>query len=218
LVVTFIIPIFAYIKFVTPKKPYKMTNQISNQVVVAVAKTIKGNAFVGMQNYTNKQGEVSNQTLIAGFSYENAMLKDFDSLKTKQAEIFAELEKNYSKELVLKAYTNVYESLEKRLSSEEVKAELRKQNDKTIRLSDAQNDAYITLAKGIRKHIETNEIHIFGLVVRKKVLVPIEYKETNSRDLTIVQNKIKKLCEFKQDKVRTFIFAQGTLKIQGITI
>ena len=195
-----------------------MTNQITENVVVAVAKTIKGNAFVGMQNYTNKQGEVSNQTLIAGFSYENAMQKDFDSLKHKQAEIFAELEKSYKKELVLKAYTNVYESLEKRLSSEEVKAELRKQNDKTIRLSDAQSDAYITLAKGIRKHIETNEIHIFGLVVRKKVIVPIEYKETNSRDLTIVQNKIKKLCEFKQDKVRTFIFAQGTLKLQGITI
>lgn len=195
-----------------------MKNETKNNVLVAVAKTIKGTSFIGINEYENQKGEVSNQTIVAGITYENALLHDFNVLKVSEDKIFNELEKSYSKELILQAYKNVYESLEKRLSSDEVKEKLRLENDKTIKQSDAQIDAFIHLAKGIKKHKETNQIHIFGLVVRKKVLVQGEYKETKSRELTIVQNKIKKLCEFKQEKYRSFLFDEGTIKIQGLTI
>jgi hypothetical protein len=195
-----------------------MENSVKNSVVVAVAKTIKSTSFVGIRNYENKQGEVSNQTIVAGITYENCLLNDFKVLQEKQNEVFETLQKDYSNELILKAYENLYNSLEKRLSSEEVKEALRQQNDKTIALSDAQIDAYTHLAKGVKLNKETLQIHIFGLVVRKQVVKPIEYKQTNSRELTIVQNKIKKLCEFKQDKYRNFIFDKAELKMQGITL
>lgn len=195
-----------------------MENSVKNAVVVAVAKTIKSTSFVGIRNYENKQGEVSNQTIVAGITYENCLLNDFKVLQEKQNEVFETLVKDYSNELILQAYQNVYNSLEKRLSSEEVKEALRQQNDKTIALSDAQIDAYIHLAKGVKQNKETLQIHIFGLVVRKQVLQAIEYKKTKSRELTIVQNKIKKLCEFKQDKYRNFIFDKAELKMQGITL
>jgi hypothetical protein len=195
-----------------------MQNSVKNSVVVAVAKTIKSTSFVGIRNYENKQGEISNQTIIAGITYENCLLNDFKVLQEKQNEVFETLQKDYSNELILKAYENLYNSLEKRLSSEEVKEALRLQNDKTIALSDAQIDAYTHLAKGVKLNKETLQIHIFGLVVRKQVVKPIEYKQTNSRELTIVQNKIKKLCEFKQDKYRNFIFDKAELKMQGITL
>jgi hypothetical protein len=195
-----------------------MENSVKNSVVVAVAKTIKSTSFVGIRNYENKQGEVSNQTIVAGITYENCLLNDFKVLQEKQNEVFETLQKDYSNELILKAYENLYNSLEKRLSSEEVKEALRLQNDKTIALSDAQIDAYTHLAKGVKLNKETLQIHIFGLVVRKQVVKPIEYKQTNSRELTIVQNKIKKLCEFKQDKYRNFIFDKAELKMQGITL
>lgn len=195
-----------------------MNNEIKKAVVTAVAKTIKGTAFIGVRGYTNKEGEISNYLVIGGISYEKALEHDFNALKTKQIEVIAELEKTYSKEVITKAFTNVYESLEKRLSSEEVKEALRAQGDKTIRQSDAQSEAYITLAKGVRLHKETQQIHIFGMVAKKTVLKAIEYKATNSRELTIVQNKIKKLCEFKQDKIRTFIFDKAEIKLQGVTI
>ncbi len=195
-----------------------MENSVKNSVVVAVAKTIKSTSFVGIRNYENKQGEVSNQTIVAGITYENCLLNDFKVLQEKQNEVFETLQKDYSNELILQAYQNVYNSLEKRLSSEEVKEALRQQNDKTIALSDAQIDAYTHLAKGVKQNKETLQIHIFGLVVRKQVLQAIEYKETKSRELTIVQNKIKKLCQFKQDKYRNFIFDKAELKMQGITL
>lgn len=195
-----------------------MKTSTKNQVLLAVAKTIKGTTFVGVRNYENKQGEVSNQTIVAGITYENCLLNDFKVLTEKQNDIFEKLQKDYSNELILQAYKNLYVSLEKRLSSDEVKEALRLQNDKTIALSDAQKNAYIHLAKGVKLNVETEQIHIFGLVVKKTILQSIEYKETKSRELTIVQNKIKKLCEFKQDKYRNFIFNKAELKLQGIEI
>ena len=139
-------------------------------------------------------------------------------LQENKDKIFGILQKDYSTELVETAYNNVYVSLEKRLSSDEVKEALRQQNDKTIGLSDAQKDAYIHLTKGVKLHIETMQLHVFGLVVKKTVIKSIEYKETKSRELTIIQNKIKKVCEFKQDKYRNFIFDKAEVQLQGITV
>jgi hypothetical protein len=186
--------------------------------VVAVAKTIKSTSFVGVRNYENKQGEISNQTILVGISYENCLLSDFKVLQEKQKEVFVILQKEFSKEVIEKAYQNIFISLEKRLSSEEVKEALRLENDKTIALSDAQINAYKHLAKGVKMNKETLQIHIFGLVVKKTILQPIEYKEVKSRELTIVQNKIKKLCNFKQDKYKTFIFDNSEIKMQGVTL
>jgi len=191
--------------------------QPTSKLLVA-AKTIKGTSFIGIRNYANKQGEVSNQTIIAGITYENCLINDFKVLQENKDKVFGILQKDYSTELVETAYNNVYVSLEKRLSSDEVKEALRQQNDKTIGLSDAQKDAYIHLTKGVKLHIETMQLHVFGLVVKKTVIKPIEYKETKSRELTIIQNKIKKVCEFKQDKYRSFVFSKAEVQLQGITI
>lgn len=195
-----------------------MENSVKNAVVVAVAKTIKGTSFVGIKNYENKQGEVSNQTIVAGITYENCLVNDFKVLQEKKDFIFETLQKMHSKELIETAYNNVFTSLEKRLSSEEEKEALRLENDKTIKASDAQINAYKHIAKGIKENKETLQLHIFGLVVKKTILQPIEYKKSNSRELTIVQNKIKKLCDFKQDKYRNFIFEKAEVRLQGVTI
>jgi hypothetical protein len=195
-----------------------MKNETTNKVVVAVGKTIKGSTFIGVNNYSNKQGEVSNQLMVSGITYENCLVNDFNALQEKQNEVFDKLTKEHNLELIGTAYKKVFDSLEKRLSSDEVKEKLRLENDTTIKRSDAQIDAYEHLAKGIKRNKETNEIHVFGLVVRKKVVTAIEYKETKSAELTIIQNKIKKLCEFKQSKYRTFVFNNGEFKMQGITL
>ena len=195
-----------------------MKNLGQNIELVANAKTIKGTSFVGIANYENSKGEVSNQTIVAGITYEKCLVNDFKSLQEKQNEVFEKLQKEFSLEIITKAYTNLLTSLEKRLSSDEVKQALREQNDATIKKSDAQIDAYIHIEKGIKLHKESQKLHIFGLVVRKKVVKAIEYKEVKSRELTIAQNKIKKLCEFKQDKYRNFIFDKAEVKLKGITI
>jgi len=195
-----------------------MNNSVRNLVLTAVAKTVKGTTFVGVRAYENKQGEVSNQTLLVGINFENVLMHDFKAIKEKQNDLIFDLTKEHKIEVVLEAYKKVYDSLEKRLSDEQTKEALREQGDRTILASDAQIDAYKHLAKGVKQNLTTNQLHVFGLVVKKTVLVPIEYKTVNSRELTIVQNKIKKYCNFKQDKYRTFIFDEATIKLQGIEL
>ena len=189
-----------------------------NVKLVVTAKTIKGTSFVGLRDYSNAQGEVSNYTINAGISYFNVLTSDYQKLIDIQNDIVLTLKKQYPIAVVEKAYYEVLTSLEKRLSDEETKEQLRAEGDKTIAQSDAQINAYINLAKGVKLHKDTMQLHVFGLVVRKTILQPTEYKKTKSRELTIVKNKIKKLCEFKQDKYRTFIFNKGDVKMQGIEI
>jgi hypothetical protein len=201
-----------------PLKHNIMKNSVRNSVLQAVAKTVKGTSFVGIRNYENKQGEISNQTILVGINFENVLKHDFQVLKEKQKDLFLELEKKHSKELIIEAYKKVYDSLEKRLSDETIKEKLRLEGDSTILASDAQIDAFNHIAKGVKLHKETEQLHIFGLVVKKTIINPIEYQTVNSRELTIVQNKIKKFCGFKQDKYRTLIFDKATIKLQGIQI
>jgi len=198
-----------------------------NVKLLVTAKTIKGTSFVGVRGYENKQGEVSNYTINVGITYENVLKNDFNSLKEKQNLIIEKLEKDYEliliekayKEILIeKAYKEIYTSLEKRLSDEQIKEQLRAENDKTIAQSDAQINAYISLAKGVKLHKDSLQLHVFGLVVKKTILQPIEYKQTNSRELTIVKNKIEKICKIKQSKYRTFIFNKAEVKMQGITL
>lgn len=195
-----------------------MKNSTQKRLVEAIFKTIKGTAFVGVRGYENAKGEVSDQTILAGASYEKMLEHDFAMLKLKKDEVFSILLENHSLEVISLAYSKVFESLDKRLSSPEMKEKLRLENDPTIKQSDAQSDAFISLGKGVKLHIESNQIHIFGVSVRKKVIVPIEYKEVKSAELTIVQNKIKKLCNFKQNKIVSFIFDKAELKVQGLTL
>jgi hypothetical protein len=189
-----------------------------NVKLVVTAKTIKGTSFVGLRDYSNAQGEVSNYTINAGISYFNVLTSDYQKLIDIQNDIVLTLKKQYPIAVVEKSYYEVLTSLEKRLSDEETKEQLRAEGDKTIAQSDAQINAYINLAKGVKLHKDTMQLHVFGLVVRKTILQPTEYKKTKSRELTIVKNKIKNLCEFKQDKYRTFIFNKSDVKMQGIEI
>jgi hypothetical protein len=191
---------------------------LQNALLLVTAKKIKNNHFVGVRDYVNKQGEKSNYLINSGVSYLKILNDDLDSLNHLKFAIFEILQKDYSTELIEQAFNNVLTSLHKRLADEETKELLRAEGDKTIAQSDAQIDAYINLATGVKLHKDSLKIHVYGLVVRKTILEPIEYKKVNSRDLTIVQNKVKKYAGFKQDSYRTFIFDKAEVKMQGITI
>lgn len=196
-----------------------MKTSVRNSVLEAVAKTIKGTSFVRINNYTSSANEISNQTLNVGYSLENALANDFKALQENKNEIFEELMKeNFSFAIISQAYSELYLSLEKRLSSDAVKEALRLQNDATILRSDAQNDAYLYIAKGVKLHKETQKLHITGLVVKKEVLQKGEYKSVNSSMKTICKDKIKKLCNFREAKIRNFIFDKAEVKLQGIEI
>lgn len=186
-----------------------------NQIATLVAcKTIKGTSFVGVRNYENSNGEISNQTFIVGIDYGKLLQSDLDKLKAFD---IAPLIAKYDKDTVAKAYQELLVSLVKRTATEFEKEVLRASGDSTINRSDAQSDAFVNVAKGLK--VQDGCLYIYGLAVKKTVLVEGEYPKVNSQLKTIVKNEIKKLADLRETKYKQFKLGNlETLNIQGFTI
>ncbi len=191
-----------------------ITKALDNVATIVACKTINGTSFVGVRNYENSKDEVSNQTFLVGINYANLLDAD---LKTLKAFDIKPLIKKYDKEIVTKAYTELLNSLIKRTASEFEKAILRAANDSTINRSNAQSDAYENVAKGLK--MKDGNLYIYGLCVKKTVLVKGNYPKVNSQLKTIVKNEIKKAAELKEIKFKQFKLGNlEELNIQGFTI
>jgi len=194
-----------------------MTNlNIAKIETIVASKTIKGTSFVGVRNYTNSKGVISNQTFIVGINYAKLLENDLNTLTN--FDLNPILKKYPTERLtVLKAYNELLTSLVKRTATEKEKDELRAKNDLTIKQSDAQSDAYIQIGKGLKS--KDNDLYLFGLLVKKTVLKSVEYPTVNSQLKTIIKNDIKKQSDLRDLKVRNFkLGALETLKMQGFTI
>jgi len=191
-----------------------------NIKTLVTAKTIKGTTFVGVRGYLNRYNELSNQTFLAGVSYANLLNNDLIKLTSNEVKKqVVSLYATNDKALVKKAYNELVTSLKKRTSSEKEKEQLRANNDKTIKLSDAQINAYTQLAKGVKINDESNEVFVFGLMVRKTKLAEGVYPVKKSQKKTIVKNTINKIADQRQAKYRMFKVGKADeIKLQGVTI
>tara|TARA_B100001173_G_scaffold213717_1_gene184483 strand:+ start:2419 stop:3000 length:582 start_codon:yes stop_codon:yes gene_type:complete len=191
-----------------------------NIKTLVTAKTIKGTTFVGVRGYLNRYNELSNQTFLAGVSYANLLNNDLIKLTSNEVKKqVVSLYATNDKALVKKAYNELVTSLKKRTSSEKEKEELRANNDKTIKLSDAQINAYTQLAKGVKINDESNEVFVFGLMVRKTKLAEGVYPVKKSQKKTIVKNAINKIADQRQAKYRMFKVGKADeINLQGVTI
>lgn len=184
--------------------------------VLVTAKTIKGTSFVGIRGYENKFGEIANLTLLVGFDYPKMLKKDKEKLLNLNLNPIIE---KYGEKVAKTALEELLISIEKRSATEQEKDLLRKQNDETIKRSDAQINAYTNLATGVKLHNETNQIHITGIALNKKVIKKGIYKIVKSRPKTLAKNEIKKLADLKHTKIRTFILKHtDTVKLKGVEV
>lgn len=172
---------------------------IIGQIKKAIEKSPTGVSFINIKNYTSKStGEVSDHLINIGVSYENQKAKDIKFLENM---LPLKMKWKSSLPLIVEAQVKIRESL---LRPNET-------------MSNAQQDAYTPLAKGIKYHNETGALYIYGYGVKKTVIVPGEYKHTNHRPLTIAQNEIKKYL--RTEKFRNFALSVGNvLVINGCEI
>jgi hypothetical protein len=188
-----------------------------NELILAVKK-IKGTSFVGVRNYENLQGEQSNQTFNVGISYAKILQHDLEALRKFD---ISTLTDNHSLTDLTRGYAELLLSLEKRTSDEQTKAELLANNDKTMIRSQAQTDAYIQISNGIKAKLENEQLflYVYGFMVRKTILKKGEYKQVNSRPLTLAKNAIVKAAGLKEGKYKQFKLGKlEDIKISGLTI
>lgn len=191
------------------------TPNVAKTILTFVSvKNIKGTSFVGVKNYENEKGEVSNQTFVVGINYETLMKNDLEKLLNFD---LSTLKTDIDAEIVQTAYNELVDSLQKRLSDDETKAKLLAENDATIVASEAQKSAYTHLCKGLKT--QENYLYIYGLMVRKQVVKAIEYKKKNSAPKTIAKELIKKAADLRERKYKQFKLGNlETIQIAGITI
>lgn len=159
------------------------------QFVAELAKLRSSSTFLTLAGYRNDHGEIADFNIVFHMSYKNALLR---SLAVLEGVVPADdLEAQAKKELIESFMT----SLDKMETTpiEEI-------DDSYHRFTD-ENGQYI---KGVKLHEETNTLHLYGLVVHKKTLMPGVYKKVNSKPLTIAKDKLRRLCpvsKFRQFKI-----------------
>ena len=173
---------------------------------------LKGAKFIGIQGYCNSHGEVADITLNVNASIENAKQKDLIALKAFKATDLFNLskEKNIDLETMHTALNELIASAEKNLSAD--------LNERTNQ-SKAQTDAYVQLTSGLKLHKESLDITVFGFQNQKKVLVEGEYPTVNSRPKTLAKKAIKKACDLRMEKYRSYKLGKAdAINITGSTL
>jgi hypothetical protein len=142
--------------------------------------------FLALHGYRDSHNGVADYKIIFNISYKNALLKSVSILEEYTAT--DDLEKRAKKDLI-----------------ESYKNSLKKIQDVSIEDVDDAYQRFFTdnnsLIKGVKLHTDTGQLHIFGSVVNKRVIIPGTYPTKNKRPLTVAKDKLRKLVpvgKFKQ--------------------
>jgi len=148
-----------------------------------------GVSFVSIKEYSSDSSgntEVSNVLLNVGASYEKA--KEKDIARVKELDVKKIANSDFDVVLLKKAKEEMLKSL---ISPSENR-------------SNGQKDAYVQLANGIKFALNTENLLIWGKLVRKDVLVKGERKTVNSKPLTLAKKFITKALDLETAKFRQY--------------
>lgn len=158
---------------------------IQKEIVDALREINWKGQFVGVTYRSKKTKELARYTLRIGESYKSILEKSLLELQTM---------KTPENPLELEAFQAVKKSLEKSLAA---MAEGKQSEDYTKRGMYQKIEG-----TPLQVSIEDGTFELSGMVVKKVVLEPGEYKEVNSKPLTIAKNRIEKMLP--KSKYRTF--------------
>lgn len=174
--------------------------------------SLNGAQFIGITNYENSKGEISNFTILTNYSIMEAKKKDLQTLESltfTDIEDIAEaheLDKNIVfealSELIISARKNMSENLKDRTTN-----------------SQAQTDNYINIGKSLKINKTSMEVFIVGMVINKTVIKKGEYPKVNSRPKTIAKKAIAKHCDLRMNRYRNLKVGQADkINIDGSTL
>lgn len=147
--------------------------KVINTLKRVIENSPTGVSFIGISNYKNRYNEVSNNLINIGVSYANAKKKDVKYLENLD---ITAIDTKIDAITMEKARTELINSLVKPNKAR----------------SNGQKNAYLNIIDGLKVHIETGEIYVYGFRVNKTVLQNGDYPIVNSRPKTIAKNILKK--------------------------
>lgn len=146
--------------------------------------------FMTLLGYRNAHSEVADYSIAFHISYESALRKSIATLEAYDTKDAIEA---LAKKEVLAGFKNSLHKAET-IPMEEI-------DDSYTRFFD-DDGKYI---KGVKMLTKTGELHLYGLVVHKKVTMPGMYDDDDNRkELTKVKDRLRRMCavsKFRQFKV-----------------
>lgn len=186
------------IQIIVTNEAQSVINSLQN----VVAKSPTGVGFVSIKGYENRYGEVSNNLINVGASYENMTKKDIEYLENLDVtKIGTDIDSDIDSVTLEKARTELINSLIKPNKNR----------------SNGQKNAYTSITSGLKVHNETGDVYVWGYRVNKTVIKAGEYPKINSRPKTIAKNIIRKgmkTAKFTQYKVSNI----EKMKLNGETL
>jgi hypothetical protein len=163
--------------------------------VAELAKLRTSSTFLSLMGYRNEHSEVADHNIIFHISYESALKRSIIAL---QPIVPASDLETTAKEELLASFKQSLANL-KETPMEELE-------DAYDHFKD-EDGSYI---KGVKLHRESDTLHLYGLEVQKRIIMPGIYKKVNKRPLTIAKDKLKKLCPVS--KFRQFIITPNRVE------
>lgn len=176
---------------------------MSNSEFVNQLSSLKPNStFLTLNGYTNAKGEKANYSLVFNMSYENAVRKSQEIVAS-----YTPLDADETK-----AQKSILESFEKTLEkgSDEIE-----DDDTYTRFYDEDGKKI----KGVKLHTKNNSLHLYGLLVHKRILTPAEYKPVKSSSYTIAREKIMRLTAISKFRQFKILASQvDSISVQGLNL
>lgn len=157
----------------------------------------KSPRFVSLTYAAKGTGEVARHTIRIGASVENAYKADIRSLEKVRPSLAG---------VAL-------------LACDELLASFRESITKGVGNNSAYTckDVYVSIAKGIKVHKETGEVHLTGFGRSKVTLKEGTYKTVNSAEKTIAKKKLQK--NLLSGKFRQFVLPNiASAKMNGLEL
>jgi len=166
-----------------------MIKKTNTAIPVELLKLSSSSTFLSVKGYTNEFGEKSNFQIVFNIDYIKAVKKAIKIWTEYQPQ--SDLE-SYARNELIQSYTDTLNNCSRSTSASAY-----------IPISDLRGN----LIKGVKFHYKENAIHLFGFLLKKKVLIPGVYIKRNKRPLTHAKDRLRSLTNLS--KFRQFKLVQG---------
>lgn len=146
--------------------------------VSEITKLQPSSTFLTVAGYRNNASEIANYSIVFNMSYPNALKRSIHILENLEVTGAAD---NFAREELLDSFRcSLKDSVDQPIED---------RKDGYYHFKDKDNN-YI---KGLKVHVKTNTLHLYGLVAQKRVLMPGVYPATGESALAKAKRQLKHL-------------------------
>lgn len=159
------------------------------QFVTELSKLHPSSTFLTVAGYRNAHSEVANYSIVFNMSYHNALVRSIDFLEKMGSSSAAE---NFAREEVLNDF---------RISLNNNKSYPIEEREDAYRHFKDKDGNYI---KGVKLHMRSDTLHLYGLVAHKRVLMPGMYPSKKENPLAKAKRQLRyatPVGKFRQFKI-----------------